>query len=83
MKNKLRRIIEECILWHKDNPVKKPLLTNPDKLDQALSDTLKLFDAAIGEDREDTTDPTSCEPVNEMDRGYNRRAYDIRKRMGE
>ena len=51
---------------------------NPDK---ALAEIKKIFSKWVGEDRTYDIDPTSCEPVNEMDRGYNQRGAEIRKKL--
>ena len=72
-----REVLEDIVLWHKDNELKKPLLTDPDKLDQALIALDKLEKEKmlemVGEDAQYI--------ISNSDEGYNQAKAEIRKKI--
>jgi len=77
-----REVLEDIVLWHKDNELKKPLLTDPDKLDQALIALDKLEKEKmlemVGEEKNASN--RSRDVMHHTD-GYNQAKAEIRKKI--
>ena len=86
-----REVLEDIVLWHKDNELKKPLLTDPDKLDQALIALDKLEKEKmlemVGEDKKPIYNESGGITVNKKSFefgkqvGYNQAKAEIRKKI--
>ena len=76
----IKRVLEEIL----NEGIQGGFIPNEygnEKINLAEAEIKKIFNEWVGEDRTYDIDPTSCEPVNEMDRGYNQRGAEIRKKL--